>query len=476
MNSPLDSPVRLSRHSFVNSIAEVWRIALPLMISTGTFSLVLFADRTLLLKYDGASMSAAMAGGNLFWLLICLPVGIASMTGAIISQYVGAGKPEQVGRFLWQSVWISLSFAPWFAAIAYLAPWIFQVTGQPQELIETESIYLRVLMIGAVGNVLETSLSGFFSGTHRSGTIMWVSVLSGATNLILDVLLIFGAFGFPEMGIAGAAIASVFSFWFKAGVYCWLLTRSHYEEIYRFRGGFGWDRPMLLNFLFFSFPTGLMYLTEAGGFTIMILRIGSLGDVPMRATTMAINFNMIAFIPLIGVSIAASVLVGRHLTETGPMRAAQSVYAALLIGLIYSGAWMVAYLTLGDVMMSLYEHNSSGEESMAAIKLARGLLSFVAVYVVLDAVQLIVAGALRGAGDTWFVLLSGVIASVVALAIGFAVEPSGIDGVDAVDTAVAARVGLRWWWTVLAFWILLLAVLMVLRFSRGHWKQMRMVE
>ncbi len=77
------------------STREVLQVAMPLMISAGMFSLVLFADRTLLLWYDGESMSASMAGGNLFWVLVCLPVGIASMTGAIVSQYVGAGQEER---------------------------------------------------------------------------------------------------------------------------------------------------------------------------------------------------------------------------------------------------------------------------------------------------------------------------------------------------------------------------------------------
>ena len=447
------------------AIAEVWRVAMPLMVSTGMFSLVLFADRTLLLKYDGASMSAAMAGGNLFWVLVCLPMGIASMTGAIVSQYIGAGKPDQVGRFLWQSVWVSLSFTPLFAAIAYWAPWIFLAAGQPESLIEADVIYLRILMIGAVGQVLETALSGFFSGTERTGTIMWVSIVSGLINLAVDFVLIFGMLGFPAMGIAGAAIASVISFWFKAVVYGWLLMRPRYESRYRFKAGFGWDRAMLLNLIFYGFPTGLMYLTEAGGFTVMVLRIGTLGDVPLRATTMAINFNMIAFIPLIGVSIAASVLVGRHLTETGPKRAVASVRAAMTIGLIYSSAWMLAFLTLGDTMMSLYENNSDGEDSAIAIQLAGGLLGFVAIYVVLDAMQLILAGALRGAGDTWFVLFSGITASLVALSIGFAFEPSE-----------TGQIGLHWWWTVLALWVCLLAVLMAIRFATGQWKKMRMVE
>lgn len=447
--------------SFPKALREVLRVALPLMISAGTFSLVLFADRTLLLWFDGESMSAAMAGGNLFWVLACLPVGIASMTGAIISQYVGAKEDDQIGRFLWQAVWLALAMTPLFAVAAIFATRLFQWTGQPEELIGLQSTYLRLLMLGAAGIVMETALSGFFSGTERTSVIMWVSIASGVLNFVLDLLMIYGAGPVPAMGIAGAAMASVISFWFKAACYSWLLLRPKYEAQYRIRAGFGFDAQRIRNILFYGFPTGLMYLTESGGFTVIVLRIGNIGDVPLRATTMAINFNMVAFIPLVGVSIATSVLVGRHLLESGPARAARSVYAAIIIGLLYSGGWVTAYLVAPDWLMSLYELNQNGEASVQAIAIAKGLLKFVAIYVVLDATQLIVAGALRGAGDTWFVLLSGLAASAVALTIGFIWEP---------ETGL-----LNWWWWMVTLWIWTLATLMLLRFLQGRWKRMRMV-
>ncbi len=447
--------------SVVAAMREVLRVALPLMVSAGTFSLVLFADRTLLLKHDGASMSASMAGGNLFWVLICLPVGIASMTGAIVGQYIGAGRPDRVGRFLWQSVWLALFASPWCAFFAAIAPWLFWVTGQPDSLIPLESTYMRWLMLGAVGMVLETGLSGFFSGTERTGVIMWVSLASGLLNVVLDLALIFGVGPLPELGITGAAIGSAAAFWFKTVCYARLLLRPTYEAEFCIRGGFGFDRPLLRKLLYFGFPTGLMYLTESGGFSVIVLRIGRLGDIPLRATTMAINFNMIAFIPLIGVSIAASVLVGRHLLQSGPARASVSIYAALLIGLFYSGTWLVCYLTIPDLMMSLYEFDSNGSDSKQAITIARGLLNFVAIYVVLDATQLIVAGALRGAGDTWFVLGSGFVASATALLIGIIWEP--------------AENALTWWWWMVTLWIWLLASVMIARFLHGNWKRMRMV-
>jgi MATE family multidrug resistance protein len=446
----------------VDATRELFRVALPLMISTGTFSLVLFADRTLLLYYDGPAMTASMAGGAMFWVISCLPMGIVSMSGAMVGQHVGANEQDRIGRLVWQSVWVALAFIPWFALVASNAEWLFRATGQPEELIALEATYLRILMFGAVGLVVESALSGFFSGTEKTAVIMWVSVASGVLNFLLDLLLIFGFGPVPALGITGAAIASVIAFWFKVVCFGVLLLWYQRESIYQMRAGFGFNARVCGSLLFYGFPTGLMYLIESSGFTVILLRIGNLGDIPLRATTMAINFNMIAFIPLMGVSIAASVLVGKHLLQSGPARAAKSVYAALGIGLAYSSFWLFVYLAIPDVLLSLYETTDVTADTTAAIELARGLMKFVAIYVVLDAIQIIFAGALRGAGDTWFVMIAGFTASAVALTVGFVGEPTGGDT-------------LHWWWYMIAFWIWLLAALLAARFVQGRWQGMRMV-
>lgn len=478
------------------AIFQVLRVALPLMISTGLFSVTLFVDRTLLLWHDGQSMSASMAAGSLFWVLTCLPMGILSMTGAIVSQYVGSGRPESVGRFLWQAIWVSLAFIPWFGWIAYSAPDLFRLTGQDPSLIEAESIYLRWLLIGATGTVLETCLSGFFSGTERTGTILVASIGATVLNLVGDVVMIFGLdslgpirVGIPSLGIAGAAIASSLSFWFKAIVYAALiLGRNDYAERYQTRRGFGWDRAMVTKLFYFGLPAGLMFVTEAGAFTFIVLRIGSLGDLPLRATTMAINFNMIAFIPLMGVSIAASVLVGRHLTESGPAEAAKMAKAALIVGWVYSGLWAIAYVTGAEWMLSLYRIGESDPLTEQAITIARGLLIYVACYVFADSTQLVLASVLRGAGDTWFVLLAGFVAGVAALILGCWGDPL-VTGSAAIDSIAGGSSGtvssatdssgtsasLNWWWQVILIWIWLICGLMTIRFLGGRWRSMRMV-
>ena len=447
-------------NDLMSAAAEVVRVAVPLMISAGMFSIVLFADRTLLLFYDGSSMSAAMAGGNLFWVLVCVPTGAASMTGAMIGQLIGNNESHKVGRLLWQTVWIAAMTIPWFVSAAMFAESMFRWSGQPAELIAAESTYLRWLMLGGLGLVVESALSGFFSGTERTSVIMWVSVASGLLNILLDVVLIFGVAG-PELGIAGAAIGSVIAFWFKAVCYGWLLLKPEFESTFGIRDGFCYDGEMLWNFFYFSLASGLMYLTEAGAFTVIILRIGQLGDVPLRATTMAINFNMVAFIPLVGIAIAASVLVGRHLVQSGPKVAVRTTVASLLFALAYAGLWGIGYVFAGRWMMSLYRLGTPDEHSVQAIEMATGLLGFVALYVLVDAAQLILGAALKGAGDTWFVLGAGAATSLISVTIGLLFDPGSES--------------LNWWWWVITCWVWSLAIAMITRFLGGRWKSMRMV-
>lgn len=194
----------------------------------------------------------------------------------------------------------------------------------------------------------------------------------------------------------------------------------------------------------------------------MMLRIGTFGDIPLRSTTMAINFNMVAFIPLVGISIAASVLVGRHLIASGAAAATQRVMVAIAIGVTYSLLWIIAYLVFPDTLLNFYQLKSPDAGSIEASIIARTLLQFVSLYILFDAIQLILAGALRGAGDTWFVLLAGLGTSATAITIGFIFEP--------------VTNPLYWWWNVLSGWIITLAVVMTLRFLQGRWKSMKMIE
>ena len=481
---------------FPTALKQVLAVAIPMMISTGMFSLTLFVDRTFLLWYDGTSMGASLAAGNLYWVAICIPVGIASMTGAIVSQYAGAGRDAEIGRFMWQSVWMTIAALPAMALIAFYADDLFRWSGQDEALWDAETQYLRLLLIGSAGSIIETALSGFFSGLHRTRTIVWVSTLSMLVNLGLDVPMIFGTPAWPDpirflpggnwegMGIAGAGIASVISFYFKAGCYAMiLLGRGSIARRYQTRN-IAFDFAMFRKLMYFGVPTGLMYVTESGAFTLIVLQIGRLGDLPLRASTMALNFNMVAFIPLVGVSIAASVVIGQTLarndqedppgpspenepfpTASTPRLSPQSVgRAALLIAGVYALGWALVYALMPNHLLGLYRITPDDDPTNYLIATSTTLLGYVAAYIIGDALQLTMAGVLRGAGDTWFVWAAGLTASVLALAVGWGFGPP-VDDPD----------GLWFWWGIIMLWIWLLTGLMTIRYFSGRWLRFRMV-
>jgi MATE family multidrug resistance protein len=190
---------------------------------------------------------------------------------------------------------------------------------------------------------------------------------------------------------------------------------------------------------------------------------------------------MIAFVPLIGVSIAASVLVGQHLTKTGPVNAARAARTSLAIALVYSCLWACVYLGAPQWLMSLYQYTQSDmpenvagagamladlsrseADSRQAMDAAIILLRFVAAYVIFDSVQVVLAGVLRGAGDTWYVLVATSSASAIALFAGILFEQE--------------ENGLLYWWYVIMGWVWLMALFMTIRFLQGVWKSKRLVE
>ncbi|QDV68888.1 Multidrug resistance protein MdtK [Rosistilla carotiformis] len=444
-------------------IAEVLRVALPLMISTGCLTLTLFSDRTMLLWYGQPEMAASMAGGNLFWTLTCFPVGIVSMTSAMVAQYSGSGQPQRIGRLIWQAIWFSLAISPLLWMLIPLSRSIFVAAGQDPSLLDLESIYLQWLLVGASAVVLESALAGFFSGTERTAIVMWVNIAASIVNLVLDVVLIFGYAGFPELGIVGAGIASSISFWTKAIIYLVLMHRRADTVRFGIAAGRVVDFPLLRRLLYFGVPAGLQYQAESGGFAMIVLQIGQVGTEALAATAMAINFNMMAFVPLIGVSIAASVLVGKHLTESGPSLAARAAISAALLGVCYSATWATAYVLIPDTLLSLYLAGNQGEAIAPTIALARVLLRFVAVYCIFDAAQIVIGGALRGAGDTWFVLFASVSVAVLWVTVGLIGKPYSSNP-------------LHWWWWMLTCWVMSMAAAMLGRFAHGRWRTLRMVE
>ena len=442
---------------------EVLHIALPMMISTGFWSVQWFIDRMFLMWYSPDAMTATLPAGMLHWTMICMASGIASYVNTFVAQYYGAGHRERIGLAVAQGVRFGWLLTPLFLLSIPLAPWLLAGSGATAKISGLAVEYFQILAFGAGPVVIGNALSSFYTGRGLTRVVMVVQGVATAFDLVLDYVLTFGEFGFPEMGLAGAAWATVAAHWFTVAAFLLLMRRKEERREYGLDEGNRFDAALFWRLLKFGAPGGLPMLVEAGAFTLLTVFVSQISKVAGASTSLAFNVNSMAFIPVFGLSIAVSTLVGQKLGEGRDDLAARATWTSLVLALVYTSFFGVLYFAVPNAFLLAHEAYSDQKEFALVRETTVVLLRFVAAYCLFDAVQLVFVGALKGAGDTRFVLLATSAISVISVSIGRY-------GQTQLDW------GLYGWWWVLTGWLLALAAVYLARFLHGAWRSMRVIE
>lgn len=462
-----------SAESYV-SLGQWWRspwgpgplisLALPLMLSAGFVSLTLFTDRTLLYWQSETAASAAMGAGALYWTIGCLPMGLLGYLSTFVSQYRGSGQPHRVGVAYQHAGALAWMIVPVYILMILISPWFFSSAGHSPELVELESNYLRVVLIGGISVLFYSVQSGLLTGQGRTSIVLAVDAAATLVNLVLSIILIFGWGPIPAMGVIGAAAGTSISFWMKLPIMSWLIRRDlRMHEIYAIGIPRPWEREMFRRLVVFGTPAGLQMLAEAGCFSIIMLQVGGLGQLPMAATTLALGLNVLAFVPMIGLGIGVGVLVGQHVTEGRIDLARRTVWCALLLSMCYTSFFAVTLGLFPTTMAALYAFGTPVERYAIMEPMLVPLLQVIAIYCVLDGIQIVFVGAIKGAGDTWFVLAATFLVSGGAVAVGFVLQKYW-------------GASLMLWWYVIAGWVAAMALAFWLRYVQGAWETKRVIE
>lgn len=438
------------------------QIALPLIISTGFFSLQLFIDRTLLFAYSSDSAAAAMSAGTAFWTMICFPTGLIGYVYVFVAQYYGAKREERIGVAVWQAFWLTLCITPFFVIGWWLMPKLFIFSEHPENIISLETSYFRWMILAAPSTVLTAAMAGFFSGLGKTTVVMATDILCTLINVVLSIVLVFGIGPFPEMGIDGAALATVISSWVHIPILGIAMFRPKNISQYGLLS-WGWDRELIWRMIRYGWPAGVQMLSEAGAFFIIMLKVGKLGELPAAATTLALGVNILAFVPMMGLSQALGVLVGQHLTEGKVELAVRTVRTCLLISAIYTTGFALVYWFFPDQVLAIYSMTAKVEQFSMIEPLVKPLLVFIAIYCILDGFQIVFVGAIKGAGDTFYVLMGTMLTSAAAIAFGI----------------IGGQIwgeSLNWWWIVITLWVIAMMIAFGIRYWLGYWKKMRVIE
>jgi MATE family multidrug resistance protein len=442
---------------------EVLQISLPLVISTISTTLMIFVDRMFLLWYSPEAMAAAMPAGMFHFTVISFPMGVALYVNTFVAQYEGAGRPRQIGPLVWQGIWIGVLAAPLLMATS---PWVATAltwANRDQQLAGLEATFYRVLTFGSGAMIIAAAQVSFFTGRGKTRVVMCVDTTATLLNAVLDYAWIFGHLGFSAGGIAGAAWATTTAEWFRVLAYGGIMFRPANIQTYQWATAWRPNARLMGRLWRYGGPGGLQTFMEVAAFTVFLILVGRLGEVPLAATTLAFTINNVAWVPMWGLGTAVTAMVGQQLGQNRADLAARATWTALGMALAYMGTMAVLYVTVPDWFLKGHAAGTSPATFGPLRDLTVVLLRFVAAYCLFDALNVVFVSAIRGAGDMRFILLTTLVMSPPPLlAAWWGIARQGW--------------GLLWCWSIITVWICSLGLIYLVRFLQGRWREMRVIE
>jgi len=438
---------------------ETFRVALPLIISMGSFTLMQFCDRMFLAQYSAVSIQAALPAGILAFTLACGFMELSGYANTFVAQYFGAGDRKGCARATAQSIFLALFSWPFMILLIPVGRMALRLAGHAPEVLAEEIAYFDILMMGGVTVPLGVAVGTFFNGRGDTRTTMFANIVANLCNVALDYALIFGHWGCPRLGIAGAAWATVLCGFVSPAILLVLFFSRWINRDFETRAGFRLDPKLLKRLVRFALPSSIHFVLDITSFTFFVLLTGRMGALPLAVSNMAFSINMLAFMPLIGFGIAASTLVGKYQGARQSDHAERAAWSAVKLGVCYSllvGATFLLFPRFYFLFFTSQKEVTFGLEEV--LPLGRWMLVMMAIWGSIDALNVILSGGLKGAGDTRFVMIYSVTMAWTVFVTGEVLIVLKLGG-----TILQA-------WAWLTFYIMLLALGFLVRFRRGRWK------
>jgi len=402
-----------------NYYLELWVIAYPLLITNATNTIMQFVDRKFLASYSTNDVAAALPGGVLSFLIFSFFLITTGFTASIISQNFGKKNFEACARVPWAGFHFALIaglICSW--GLIYPGEYFIYKGGHAPEIQAKELEYFHIMMSSSAFLFMTTAFSAFFTGRGKTWTIVLIQSIANLVNIGLDYILIFGKFGFPEMGISGAAFATLVGC-FVAALIAFSLFIFQNQKNYPTRSNWLPNFKDLKRLLTFGAPSGIEVAFSVSGFTYLIFLIGRMGQLELAASTIVFSINMLIFMPLMSTSEAVGILTGRYVGAGDFKNAAKTPYRAwsgLVFYLILMG---LVYIFFKRPLFEFFAPDKNQNSNFEAIvALGGSILVCLAVSNIFDSFKFMFVGALRGAGDTkvsmfiligtsWLILIPG---------------------------------------------------------------------
>ncbi len=373
-------------------------LGLPLVGSHLAQFAITLTDAAMLGWYNVESLAAGVLGGEMFFVFFIMGSGFAWAVMPMVASAQGAGEDTQVRRVTRMGLWASILFGCLALPILLFTEDILRALGQTDEVSRLAGDYNRINGWAIWPALLVMVLKSYLAALERTRVVLWITLLAAGVNALVNYVLIFGNFGAPEMGIRGAAVASVVVHLVSLLALVFYVARATPEHAL-FQRLWRPDAEAFGRVFRLGWPIGITNLAEVGLFAASSVMMGWLGTLPLAAHGIALQAASVAFMMHLGLSNAATVRAG-HAHGRGDLPGLRAG-ASVVIGMstLAALATVILFLVLPEPIISAFMRPDEPDRE-AVLALGTGLLAAAALFQLVDAGQVIALGLLRGVQDT----------------------------------------------------------------------------
>jgi len=437
-------------------VREVMAMSGPIILSTLSYSLMGFVDRVMVGWVSEDALAAVMSADIASYSLSTLFMGIVGIVGTFAAQCYGRNEHTDCSRYCWQGLWLSLSGVLFALVLLPLSRPLFDSMLHTAAVTRLELVFFRIRLIGYLFVGAMAAFTGFFQAVNHPSIPMASAIIGNAANFILNYALIFGHFGLPAMGIAGSATATVLAMALQCVLLFGVFLSPRFHSRYATRTTWAFDPRRLRELVQVGVPAAMsMFLDVANWWIWISFIIGRFGTVQMAANTVALSFNQFCFMPVIGLHMGISAIVGQWIGRGDPDRARARTHTTLKIAATYMVCMGLVFAAFGGVLARAVFNPDNPD----IVPLAARLLVLAALFQAFDAANITYMGAMRGAGDTrWMMWMT------LIIAYGFGLPLSCFLGF---------KMGLETYgaWIGATVYVIALSAALISRFESGRWRR-----
>ncbi len=398
-----------------NEIIEVIRMSFPIVVANCCRMLMDVSDYWMISRTgDTDALAAILPGQMIMFCYIVIGLGMVSIITTLASQSLGRGDRRSCSAFAWQGLYLSLALWLIGGLLWPFLPAVIGWAGHDSAIQDLEKQYITIAYWTVGPTIINAALCAFFNGIHRPMVTMVTALEGLLVNAGASYVLIFGSFGLPAMGVAGAAWGLVIGTSYRAVRLVWCLCGSEMDREFQSRSTWRLDVQKILKIVRVGGPCGWQWCSDVivwATFTVVL--VGSyFGKTHQLATNAAWQYLRVSFIPCMGVGMAICSLVGRSIGAGDPLRAVRLTHVCTVLMLCYMIAMSLIYFIWRNELVGFFCADAD------VIRIGALVMVCAAVFQVFDALMMGYSNALRGAGDTlvpsivfavshWIVVIGG---------------------------------------------------------------------